>query len=39
VTLGTTVIVLAGHGQIARSVVPVRIAAPRTADLRATSVY
>ena len=39
VTLGTTVIVLAGHGQIARSVVPVRRAAPRTADLRATSVY
>jgi len=39
VTLGTTVIVLAGHGQIARSVVPVRMAAPRTADLRATSVY
>ena len=39
VTLGTTVIVLAGHGQIAGSVVPVRSAAPRIADLRATSVY
>ncbi len=38
VTLGTTVIVLAGQGQIARSVVPVRIAAPRTAGLRATGI-
>jgi len=39
VTLGTEVIVLANHGQIARSVVPVRIAAPGTADLHATAVY
>ncbi|HEY1541633.1 MAG TPA: L,D-transpeptidase [Xanthobacteraceae bacterium] len=39
VTVGTQVIVLASHGQIARSVVPARIAAPRTADLRTTGVY
>jgi lipoprotein-anchoring transpeptidase ErfK/SrfK len=39
VTIGTKVIVLANHGEVARSVVPARTAAPRTADLRATSVY
>jgi lipoprotein-anchoring transpeptidase ErfK/SrfK len=39
VTVGTKVIVLANHGQIARSVVPTHVAAPRVADLRATGVY
>ena len=39
VTLGTTVIVLANHGQIARSVAPVRAAAPRSAHLRTTGIY
>jgi lipoprotein-anchoring transpeptidase ErfK/SrfK len=39
VTIGTKVIVLANHGEVARSVVPARTVAPRTADLRATSVY
>jgi len=39
VTLGTTVIVLANHGQIARSVAPVRVAAPRSAHLRTTGIY
>src|SRR6202042_721213 len=33
VTIGTKVIVLANHGEVARSVVPARTAAPRTADL------
>jgi len=39
VTLGTTVIVLANHGQIARSVAPVRVAAPRSAHLRTAGIY
>jgi lipoprotein-anchoring transpeptidase ErfK/SrfK len=39
VTIGTKVIVLANPGEIARSVVPARTAAPRIADLRATAVY
>ena len=38
VTLGTTVIVLANHDHIARSVVPARSDAPRTADLHAIRV-
>ena len=41
VTVGTQVIVLPNHGQVAGTAasVPVRIAAPRTADLRATRIY
>jgi lipoprotein-anchoring transpeptidase ErfK/SrfK len=41
VTVGTQVIVLPNHGQVARTAAsePVRIAAPRTADLRATRIY
>jgi lipoprotein-anchoring transpeptidase ErfK/SrfK len=41
VTVGTQVIVLPNHGQVTRTAAsePVRIAAPRTADLRATRIY
>jgi len=39
VTLETEVIVLPNHGQVARTAVPARIAAPRAADLRATGIY
>jgi lipoprotein-anchoring transpeptidase ErfK/SrfK len=41
VTVGTPVIVLPNHGDVAKSVasVPVRIVAPRTADLRTTRIY
>jgi lipoprotein-anchoring transpeptidase ErfK/SrfK len=41
VTVGTEVIVLPNHGEVARAAtsVPVRVVAPRTADLRATRIY
>jgi hypothetical protein len=41
VTVGTQVIVLPNHGQVARTATfaPERIVAPRTADLRATTIY
>jgi lipoprotein-anchoring transpeptidase ErfK/SrfK len=42
VTVGSKIIVLANHRQVARaaaSAVPARLVAPRTADLRATEIY
>jgi lipoprotein-anchoring transpeptidase ErfK/SrfK len=42
VTVGTKIIVLPNHGQVARttaSAVPASLAAPRTANLRATGIY
>jgi lipoprotein-anchoring transpeptidase ErfK/SrfK len=37
--VGTRIIVLPGQGQVARIVAPVRVAAPRTAALRAAGIY
>jgi lipoprotein-anchoring transpeptidase ErfK/SrfK len=39
VTVGTRIIVLPGQGQVARITAPVRVAAPRTAALRAAGIY
>jgi lipoprotein-anchoring transpeptidase ErfK/SrfK len=39
VTVGTRIIVLPNHGQVASSAVPSRIAAPRTAELLANRIY
>jgi len=42
VTVGTRIIVLANHREVARAAVstaPVRLVAPRTADLRTSGIY
>jgi lipoprotein-anchoring transpeptidase ErfK/SrfK len=39
VTVGTKIIVLPNHGQVARTAMPLRLAAPHAADLRATRIY
>ena len=39
VTVGTKIIVLPNHGEVARSAAPVRLVAPRTADMRTTGIY
>jgi lipoprotein-anchoring transpeptidase ErfK/SrfK len=39
VTVGTKIIVLPNHSDVARTAAPVRLVAPRPADLRATGIY
>jgi lipoprotein-anchoring transpeptidase ErfK/SrfK len=39
VTVGTRIIVLPSQGQVARTVAPMHVAAPRTAALRASGIY
>jgi hypothetical protein len=39
VTVGTKIIVLADHRDVARATGPVRLVAPRAADLRTTGIY
>ncbi len=39
VTVGTKIIVLPNHSDVARTAAPVRLVAPRAADLRATGIY
>ena len=39
VTVGTKIIVLPNHGEVARSAAPARLVAPRTADMRTTGIY
>ena len=39
VTVGTKIVVLPNHSDVARTAAPVRLVAPRAADLRATGIY
>jgi len=39
VTVGTKIVVLPNHGQVARTAPPMRVATPHVADLRSTGIY